>query len=209
MPRKPAHQSLDTLKLIQDVSFYLFGRHGYDGVSIGAIAEAAKLSKGALYWHYPGKEALYLDCLKRLHALFDDHVFSPVRREDDPVLGITAMFAGLEQLLGDPRIQSGVAGFWLATSGPGLEAFETAQRRFEQESTEVIDRCLRRGVERGQFDFGDDLDNMVHTIITLAEAAVLPLRHRTPAEFRAVTRMLARSLFRAHAPGVRLPALLN
>ena len=35
----------------------------------------AGLSKGALYWHYDGKEALYLDCLQRLHALFDHYIF--------------------------------------------------------------------------------------------------------------------------------------
>src|SRR3546814_14751964 len=75
MPRKPAHEQFDTIKAIADRAFELFGRYGYEGVSIGDIAKAAKLSKGALYWHFDGKEALYLQCLQRLHAIFDQYVF--------------------------------------------------------------------------------------------------------------------------------------
>src|SRR3546814_7162710 len=81
MPRKPAHEQFDTIKAIADRAFELFGRYGYEGVSIGDIAKAAKLSKGALYWHFDGKEALYLQCLQRLHAIFDQYVFDPMRAE--------------------------------------------------------------------------------------------------------------------------------
>src|SRR5690349_14260102 len=63
MPRKPAHEQFDTLQAIRDEAFTLFGRYGYDGVSIGDIAKAAKLTKGALYWHFHGKDELYLECL--------------------------------------------------------------------------------------------------------------------------------------------------
>src|SRR3546814_8131092 len=55
MPRKPAHEQFDTIKAIADRAFELFGRYGYEGVSIGDIAKAAKLSKGALYWHLDRK----------------------------------------------------------------------------------------------------------------------------------------------------------
>ena len=79
MARKPAHEQFDTLKAIQDRAFDLFGRFGYDGVSIGAISTAAGLSKGALYWHYESKEALFLACLRRLHSLFDGHIFDRMR----------------------------------------------------------------------------------------------------------------------------------
>ena len=69
MARKPANAQADTLQDIRDGAFALFGRYGYDGVSIDDIAKAAGLSKGALYWHFKGKDQLFLDCLKRLHAL--------------------------------------------------------------------------------------------------------------------------------------------
>ena len=49
MPRRPASEQGDTLREIREAAFNLFGRYGYDGVSVGDIAHAAKLSKGALY----------------------------------------------------------------------------------------------------------------------------------------------------------------
>src|SRR5689334_19298278 len=41
MPRKSASLQADTLNNIRDSAFQLFGRSGYDGVSIDAIAKSA------------------------------------------------------------------------------------------------------------------------------------------------------------------------
>src|SRR3546814_18978650 len=111
MPRKPAHEQFDTIKAIADRAFALFGRYGYEGVSIGDIAKAAKLSKGALYWHFDGKEALYLQCLQRLHAIFDQNLFDPMRAEPDPVRGILHVFPGMPKLMPDPIAEKSVPGY--------------------------------------------------------------------------------------------------
>jgi AcrR family transcriptional regulator len=198
MPRKPAHQQFDTLQVIQDRAFDLFGRYGFDGVSIGDIATGAKLSKGALYWHYPGKEALYLDCLKRLHALFDHYIFDPMRADKDPVRAVLALFNGIAKLLQDPLVENGIAGFWLVPAGPETAVLEAAQRAFENASMEVIRAALQRGVEHGRFDLAGDLDDMSRAIIAVVEAVVLPLRHQTPEEVRRTLGVLARTLFRAY-----------
>lgn len=205
MPRKPAHQQIDTLKAIQDSAFELFARYGYDGVSIGDIARATGLSKGALYWHYTGKEALYLDCLQRLHALFDLYIFTPMSDEADGARAVLALFHGLEKLLGDPRVLNGVAGYWLVPSGPETLELSGAQRAFEQRSWKVIEAALRRGVEQGQFDLGGDLEEFARAVMSLGEAVILPLRHQTPDEVRQILGVLARTLFRAYARQAPLP----
>ena len=207
MPRKPAHQQVDTLKLIQEQAFELFARYGYDGVSIGDIAGVTGLSKGALYWHYDGKEALYLDCLQRLHALFDLYIFAPIANEQDGSKAILALFQGLEKLLGDPRVANGVAGYWLVTSGPETTALSEAQRAFEQRSWKVIEAALRRGVEQGQFDLAGDLEEFARAVMSLGEAVILPLRHQTPDEVRQILGVLARTLFRAYAKTAPLPRM--
>jgi AcrR family transcriptional regulator len=198
MPRKPAHQQFDTLQAIQDRAFDLFGRYGFDGVSIGDIASGAKLSKGALYWHYASKEALYLDCLKRLHALFDRYIFDLMRADPDPVRAVLALFNGIARLLQDPLVENGIAGFWLVPAGPETAALEAAQRSFENASMEVIRGALQSGVEQGRFDLAGDLDDMSRAIISVVEAVVLPLRHQTPEEVRRTLGVLARTLFRAY-----------
>jgi AcrR family transcriptional regulator len=205
MPRKPAHQQIDTLKAIQDCAFELFARYGYDGVSIGDIAGATGLSKGALYWHYAGKEALYLECLRRLHALFDHYIFEPMAQEADGSRAVLALFHGLEKLLNDLGVVNGVAGYWLVTSGPESSILSDAQRAFEQRSWKVIESALRRGVDQGQFDLAGDLEAFARAVMSLGEAVILPLRHQTPDEVRQILGVLARTLFRAYAKAAPLP----
>ncbi len=207
MSRKPAHQQIDTLKTLRSVSFELFGRHGYDGVSIGDIASAAGLSKGALYWHFPGKDALYLDCLKRLHELFDSYVFGPMRQESDPVAGILLVFRGVESLTRDPRVEKGIAGYWLVSSNSMSGEIFEAQRAFEQSSRSTIEDTLRRAVDKSRFDLQGDLEAMSRAMIFLIEAAMLPLRNMSADEMRDLLGVLARTLFRAYAPGMMLPPI--
>lgn len=199
MPRKPAHEQFDTLKAIEDRAFELFGRFGYEGVSIGDIAKAARLSKGALYWHFQGKEELYLHCLKRLHALFTQFIFDPMRAEPDATRALLQAFTGLRELLQEPRVEKGVAGYWLIPSSPETGRLIDAQRTFEAQAVDTVREVLRRGQAQGSIEIGTDLDDMARAMISQIEACVLPLRHMEPDEVQRILRVLARTLFRAYA----------
>jgi AcrR family transcriptional regulator len=199
MPRKPAHEQFDTLSAVREHAFRLFGRFGYEGVSIGDIARAAKLSKGALYWHFENKQTLYLDCLQRLHAIYNEYIFDPMRTQQDGVARHLTLFTGLGRLLLDARITHGIAGYWLIPSRPETAPLLKAQKAFEAACVETMKETLRLGVEQGRFDYKGDLDDMARAIIALAEAVILPLRHQTPNEVHRILGVLARSLFRAYA----------
>lgn len=207
MPRKPAHEQFDTLQSLRDRAFVLFAQHGYEGVSIGDIAKATQLSKGALYWHFKGKAELYLDCLHRLHHLFGRYIFEPMAAIEDPVLAVLHLFRGLEHLMRDPDIAYGVGGYWLIPDTPETAPMREAQRRFEEESTAAIIAVLRRGVDQRRFDLAGDLDDMARAIIALVEAVVLPLRERSADEVHRILAVLARTLFRAYAPDSDLAEL--
>ena len=199
MPRKPAHEQFDALKAIREQAFALFGRFGYEGVSIGDIGRAAKLSKGALYWHFDNKEKLYLDCLQQLHAIFNGYIFDPMRTQGDGVTRILMLFTGLGRLLLDPRVTKGVAGYWLIPSKPETAQILKAQRAFEAACMDTMKQTLRLGVDQGRFDYKDDLEEMARAIIALVEAVILPMRQQTPEEVHRILGVLARSLFRAYA----------
>ena len=49
----------------------LFYRHGIHSVGVDAIAEAAGTNKMTLYRHFDSKDALVVECLRRLTAEFD------------------------------------------------------------------------------------------------------------------------------------------
>ena len=199
MPRRISPRRADTTTRVREHAFILFGKFGYEGVSIGAIAKAAHLSKGALYWHFDDKETLYLDCQRQLHAIFNHYIFDPMRAQADGVARILLLFTGLGHLLRDPRVTTGLAGYWLMPARPETRAILDAQRVFELHCFETMRETLALGVDQGRFDYTDDLDDMARAIIALVEAVVLPLRHQTPAEVHQVLGVLARSLFRAYA----------
>ena len=199
MPRKPAHEQFDTLSAIQDRAFELFGRYGYEGVSIGDIAKAAKLSKGALYWHFKGKEELYLACLKRLHAIFNETIFDVMREQKDPVLAILGLFQGLNRLLQDPRVLNGVGGYWLIPARPQTALLLEAQRKFEAAAVATLSAALKKAQAQGRIDLGKEQEVMARAIISLVESVVLPLRQMAPDELRDIISVLAKTLFRAYA----------
>ena len=199
MARKPSHEQFDTLQVLRDCAFEQFGRYGYEGVSIGDIAKQARLSKGALYWHFPGKDALYLDCMKTLQSIFNAHVFEPMRAEPDPILAVMALFRGLSRFMEDPKVEKGIGGFWLIPAIPETSEIIAAQKAFEAASVKIISDVLRRGTEQGRLDLGGDLDDMSRAIISLVEAVVLPMRHLSREEAHRMLGVLARTLFRAYA----------
>ena len=47
------------MTLILDAARSLFGRKGYAQTSVDEIADAARVTKGAVYHHFAGKEALF------------------------------------------------------------------------------------------------------------------------------------------------------
>lgn len=199
MARKPAHEQFDTLKALQDQAFELFGRYGYEGVSIGDIAKAAKLSKGALYWHFQGKEELYLQCQSRLHALFNKYIFDVMRAEQDAIKSVLSLFHGLARLLQDRLVQKGIAGYWLIPDKPETAGIVESQRLFEAAAMSTVTEVLQRGQRQGRIDLGRDLEDMSRAVISVVEAVVLPLRHQTPEEVHRSLGVLARTFFRAYA----------
>ena len=50
---------------IADVATKLFAKHGFSGVTTRQIAQAAKVNEALLYKHFPNKEKLYTEIIKR------------------------------------------------------------------------------------------------------------------------------------------------
>src|SRR5436309_15768346 len=68
-------------KLVLDSALRLFSTRGYRGTSVRDIAEAAGVSTGNLYHHFPDKEAIF-------RTLLDDYR-QMVTSEDSPFRRVT------------------------------------------------------------------------------------------------------------------------
>lgn len=83
----------------------LFGEHGYDGASIGAVLDAAGLARGALYHHFASKEALFDAVLDHEVARIARTAAAAARDADDPVTSLRAGCMTWLEVALDPAVQ--------------------------------------------------------------------------------------------------------
>jgi AcrR family transcriptional regulator len=104
-PGKRAAQGRATRGQLIEVATSLFADHGYEGTSIEAVLAAAGVSRGALYHHFAGKEALFAAVLSAISDRVTAEVSEAIRDCTDPVEALhTAALAWID-LAGDPVIQ--------------------------------------------------------------------------------------------------------
>ncbi len=199
MARKPANEQGDTLKEIQTAAFRLFGRYGYDGVSMQKVAQAAGLTKAALYWHYENKDQLYIDCLRRLLQIIRAHVYTEALNTGSPSTRVTSLFSGVEDLMSDSQINAGVAGYWLDPSTSDLPEARKVITDFEGESTAILERLIRDGVQSGDFDPSIPVEDMARALHSIIETVVLPMRQQSPEEVRRHVNALSITFIRAYS----------
>lgn len=73
MPYSPQHRA-KTKKRITEAARQQFNLHGYDGVSIDQIMQAANLSRGGFYHHFKNKEALFAAAVDSFCAALSDTI---------------------------------------------------------------------------------------------------------------------------------------
>ena len=104
-PGKRAAQGRATRGQLIEVATSLFAYHGYGGTSIEAVLAAAGVSRGALYHHFAGKEALFKAVLQALSERVTAQVTEAIRDCTDPVDAMHTGALAWIDLAGDPVIQ--------------------------------------------------------------------------------------------------------
>ena len=102
---KRAAQGRATRGQLIEVATGLFAEHGYEGTSIEAVLAAAGVSRGALYHHFAGKEALFTAVLEAVNERVAAQVTEIVSGCTDPVDALRTGAMGWIDLAGDPVIQ--------------------------------------------------------------------------------------------------------
>lgn len=86
--------------LLLDVALRLFVERGYDGVSMQEIATAANMTKGSPYYHFKGKEDLFLQTLKSAVLRLNQQILESLEEsdvlEERLVAGLTCMLLNSE-----------------------------------------------------------------------------------------------------------------
>lgn len=72
MARKTKQQALETRQHILDVAIHVFSRQGVSSTSLADIAQAAGVTRGAIYWHFKNKSDLFSEIWKLSEFSIDD-----------------------------------------------------------------------------------------------------------------------------------------
>src|SRR5881397_4439356 len=77
MPKVSAERMEATRRRVLDGARRAFARHGYEGATVKLLEEETGLSRGAIFHHFPDKDALFLALAEEdadeVAALVDDH----------------------------------------------------------------------------------------------------------------------------------------
>ena len=104
MSRK-VEQGQATRRELVAIATRLFVAHGYHGTSIDAVLTEAGISRGALYHHFDGKDALFEAVLDQVEHDVAERVAKAARGIDDPVEALRAGCHAWLRLACDPTIR--------------------------------------------------------------------------------------------------------
>jgi AcrR family transcriptional regulator len=188
LPKVSSPRAARSVSRILDAASRIFGRDGYQGASMGAVAKEAGVSKGLLHYHFESKEHLLIEAqravLRQIHRRFLERA----RAGDRGLLAALDAMDALWEALTDLEAQAPfmVQTFSLAAQeGPVRPAFQA----FAAEGTTLLEEALREVL-------ADDIDRltlpperMAVLIRTLLSGLVVELaRARDPEDRERVQR---------------------
>ena len=126
----------------------LFAQKGFDATSLRDIAEAAQITKAALYYYFPNKDALYERVVIESMASLLAEVQVAVARARTPTEKVRAFLRASAESMDLRRDQwvAGSNGFWQAGS-TGRRGLALHQR---DEYEKLLRSCIEAGVATGE-----------------------------------------------------------
>ena len=142
VPRASRRQqySVSTRRALIDVAGDLFTEQGYAGTSLDEIVAGARVTKGALYHHFSGKQALFESVFEKVEADSAKAIRKVVRANNDPwnkAMAGLRVFLDVVQEPGYRRI--------VIQEGPAILGYERFREQ-EERSTFGIVRDIVRSV---------------------------------------------------------------
>jgi AcrR family transcriptional regulator len=101
---KRAAQGQATREHLVEVATRLFGEQGYEDTSIEDVLSAAGVSRGALYHHFAGKEALFEAALQVIEGRMTQGLLAVIADAPSAVAALRAAALGWIGMAGDPVI---------------------------------------------------------------------------------------------------------
>jgi AcrR family transcriptional regulator len=150
-----------------DVATALFAAHGYDGTSIEAVLADSGASRGSLYHHFAGKEALFWAVVEGVGARVAGQISEAEHHAQDPVAALRAGYLEWIRLAGDPVVRQIVL-----IDAPAVLGWERWREVDEQNNLGWIRTALEYAAEAGSVE-PLHVDTFAHIVLAAVNEVAL------------------------------------
>lgn len=119
----------------------LFAKRGYNGTSVSAIAEAAGVSRSAVFWHFGDKASLFSEVFKRMLVPFMERITNTYEGMS-PGEQIQEMFSVYESFVTDNRETIETFVRWVMESSELRSALSDQLFALQDAFTRKIERAI-------------------------------------------------------------------
>jgi len=153
MVRRTKQEAQQTRHALLDAAEGVFERRGVSATSLQEVAEAAGVTRGAVYWHFRDKADLYNAMMDRAVLPFEQHwLVAGADDGDDPLRSLRDLLLDiLRQIAGDARLQRVVAISTLKVEYVGeLDAIRQRHLQVATQALQRFESLLRLAAAAGQ-----------------------------------------------------------
>jgi AcrR family transcriptional regulator len=190
---RPLPKGQLTRAAILDSALSLASQMGLEGLSIGALAEVAQMSKSGVFAHFGSREELQIAVIREYHHRFEEEVFFPALRQPRGVARLRALFERWIRRV-SVEVDSGCIYISGAVEfddrpGPVRDALVSMVRAWQ----DALERAIGIAIEDGQLKPDTDRQQMLFEMHGL----ILALHHdarlmRTPGALQRAQRAFDR-----------------
>jgi len=147
-----AQYSASTKRALVDEATRLFTSQGYAATSLDAIVTSARVTKGALYHHFSGKQAIFEAVFEKIEAEATATVRKALKGSRDPwdkaLIGLRA-FLDIVQDSGYQRV--------VIQEGPAVLGYERFREQEERSSFGLVQEMVKAVLEEGTHEISADM----------------------------------------------------
>jgi TetR/AcrR family transcriptional repressor of nem operon len=152
----------------------LFWEKGYYDASVDEIVKRSGVAKYGIYGTFGTKRELFVKALTRYAADRHQDIQRPIRKPDASLPEIRAFFKDAPKLMTQKNDRRGClicnTGIELGLRDPEIRDFV---RDFFRDTAKVLQRCLARAVEKGEFETSKDIAGLASYLATEFRTALM------------------------------------
>ena len=142
--------SATTKRALVEVATRQFSEHGYGGTSLDAIVAGARVTKGALYHHFSGKQALFEAVFAKVEDDASKQIRRALRGTHDPWEKALAGLNAFLDVVQEPTYQRVVI-----QDGPAILGYERFREQEERSSYGIVQDIVGSVLEASTYELDD------------------------------------------------------